>query len=253
MFDLPSKENACGLFNSAHIISSIICLCLVVILALLAKRLSDKGVLVLTRVMAIVLLVLEAIKITFKLTIGEGQYIDHWVPLFYCSLFIYALFMCGFGKGVIYKIGCTFLASGCVIAGLIFLAFPTTSLPDYPIYHFISMHSMLFHSSMVIFGLIYMQRGYIKLNRLSYLYYVIFVSVPLVLSLILNPIFDANLMMIDNPTNLPIGFILKIYEAVPFVYTLGACLLYLTVPYFLTKGALALYLLIKSKGNAKSI
>ncbi|MBQ3590169.1 MAG: hypothetical protein II980_06965, partial [Clostridia bacterium] len=97
MFDLPSKENACGLFNASHIISSIICLCLVVLLAFATRRLSDRGVLTLTRVMAIVLLGLEIVKITFKLVIGEGQYIDHWVPLFYCSLFIYALFMCGFG------------------------------------------------------------------------------------------------------------------------------------------------------------
>ncbi len=249
MFDLPSKEGASGLFTAPHIISSIACLCLVVLFSILAKRLSDKGALILTRVMAFVLLGLEIIKITFKIVIGEGQYIDHWVPLFYCSLFIYALFMCGFGKGVIYKIGLAFLSGGCLLGGLVFLVFPTTSLPDYPIYHFISLHSMLFHSSMMIFGIIYLQRGYIRLDKLSYLYYAIFVSVPLFLSLILNPIFDSNLMMIDNPINIPIGFIAKIYEAVPFVYTLCACLLYLTVPYFLTKGLVCLCITIK-KGCA---
>ena len=75
----------------------------------------------------------------------------------------------------------------------------------------------------------------------------IFVSVPILLSLILNPIFDSNLMLIDNPVNLPIELIYQIYQAVPFVYTLGACLLYLTAPYFITLGAFALYTAIKRR------
>ncbi len=240
MFDMPNVANACGLFSTPHIISTIICVLLVAVLSVLAIRLSDKGILLLTRIMALVILGLEIIKICFKLSIGEGQYIDHYVPLFYCSLFIYALFMCGFGKGIIYKIGCAFLQGGTVLAGLIFLIFPTTSLPDYPIYHFISLHSMIFHSSMVLFGIIYLKKMYVRLDRTAYLHYIIFVSIPILLSLVLNPIFDSNLMLISNPTNLPIPFVVKLYEAVPAVYTICACALYLTAPYFVTYGLIAL-------------
>ena len=240
MFDMPNTANACGLFTAPHIISSIICVLLVAFLSVISFKLSNRGVLLLTRAMAFVILGLEIIKIAFKLSIGEGQYIDHYLPLFYCSLFIYALFMCGFGKGVIYKIGCSFLQGGCVLAGLIFLVFPTTSLPDYPIYHFISIHSMIFHSSMVLFGIIYLKKAFVRLDKTAYFYYVIFVSVPILLSLVLNPIFDSNLMLISNPTNIPIPIAVNLHKAVPFLYTICACLLYLTAPYFITYGLLAL-------------
>lgn len=247
MFDFPNKANASGLFSAPHYISSAICVLLIALFVFLSRKISDRALLLVTRVLAIAIGTLEVIKIIFKLAIGEGVIIDHWVPLFYCSLFIYALFMCGFGKGVIYKIGCVFLMTGCAIPGLLFLIFPVTSLPDYPYYHFISLHSMLFHSSMVYLGIIYLKKSYVAFSKRSYLYYVIFVSVPILLSLILNPIFDSNLMLIDNPVNLPIELIYQIYQAVPFVYTLGACLLYLTAPYFITLGAFALYTAIKRR------
>ena len=247
MFSLPSAENACGLFTPAHIISSTICIVIVIALAILLRSISDKVLKLLTRVLSIIISVLEVIKITFKLIIGEGAYIDHYLPLFYCSLFIYALFMCGFGKGIIYKIGCTFLQAGCVFAGLIFLIYPTTSLPDYPVYHFVSIYSAIFHSSMALLGFLYLRKQYVKFDKISYFYYVIFVSVPIVISLILNPICKSNLMLIDNPVNIPVAFIKAIYEFSPFLYTACTCLLYLSIPYFFTLGVYALCKIIKSK------
>jgi len=251
MFDLPSKESASGLFSVAHLVSSVTCLLLVALLVYLTRKASDRALKQITRVMAIVFCVLEIIKITFKLLIGEGRYIDHYLPLFFCSLFIYSLFLCGFGKGKIYKTGCVFLSSGCAISGLLFLIFPTTSLPDYPFYHFISLHSMLFHSSMVYMGIMYMKKRYVRLDGVAYLYYVCFVAVPIVLSLVLNPIFESNLMLLSVPTNLPIDFVNEIFKNAPFVYTLGACALYLVLPFFVTKGLLALCDYIKNRKTCR--
>lgn len=251
MFDLPSKETACGLFGVWHFISSALCIAAVVLLALWLCKKGDGLILTLTRVMAVMLAMLETVKIAFKLLIGEGIYIDHYLPLFYCSLFIYALFMCGFCSGALYKAGASFVSGGALVSGLAFLIFPVTSLPDYPVYHFISLHSMLFHSCMMLMGIIFMSRQYALLNRSAYLHYCVFVSVPIVISLILNPIFDSNLMLISVPTNLPIDFINKIFESAPFVYTLGACAMYLVLPFFVSKGLIAAINSLKSRKTCR--
>lgn len=251
MFSLPSKETASGLFSAWHYISSALCVAAVILLALILRKKSDRLILTLTKVMAITLAALETVKITFKLIIGEGIYIDHYLPLFYCSLFIYALFMYGFCKGALQRAGSSFITGGALVSGLAFLIFPVTSLPDYPVYHFISLHSMLFHSCMMLMGIIFMSRQYALLNRSAYLHYCAFVSIPIVISLILNPIFESNLMLISVPTNLPIDIINKIFESAPFVYTVGACAMYLVLPFFASKAILAVINSVKNRKTCR--
>ena len=247
MFSFADKETACGMFTAPHIISLCICIALVFVFVILAKRLSDEKIKVITKIMAITFAVLEIIKIIFKFISGEGGYIDHWFPLFFCSLFIYALFMCGFGKGMIYDIGCSFIMTGGIVGGLAFLIVPATSLMDYPIYHFMSIHSMLFHSSMLFLGLTYLNRRYLTLNLKNYALYAIGVGAPLALALVLNPVIDANLMIVSAPINMPIQFINDIYEAAPVVYSIGVSLVYLALPYFLVMGVIKIYDKTKKK------
>lgn len=232
MFSPPSKELACGMFNTSHLISSVACALLAILFFIFLRKISDRALLILTRAFAIFFSVLEIAKIIFKFAIGEGKYVDHWMPLFFCSLFIYALLMCGFGKGMFKKIGCTFLTLGSTVAGAVFLIFPTTSLPDYPIYHFISIHSMLFHTSMILIGLIYIYKGYVKPCKDSFVDYVIIVGLPIAISLVFNPVFSSNLMIVSNPVNIPVDFVSAIYELSPLLYKVLVILLYLTVPYF---------------------
>ena len=247
MFSPPNKETACGMFTTPHIISLIICLALVTLAIIFARRLSDKQIKTMTRIFAIVFAVLEVIKIIYKFIIGEGKWIDHWFPLFFCSLFIYALFMCGYGKGAIYRLGSSFMMTGCIIGGLAFLIVPATSLMDHPIYHFLSLHSMLFHSSMVFVGVTYLLRGHSELTLKNYASYAIFTGAPIAIALILNPILDSNLMILSKPVNMPIDFINQAYDFAPIIYQAGVTIVYIALPYFLILGIVRLIYKIKSK------
>ena len=243
MFSAPSDELACGLFNAPHLISSLICIFAVLLLFVFLRKISDKSLQALTRGAAILLTALETVKIIFKFSIGEGGIFDHWVPLFYCSLFIYALLILAFIKNEsLKKAARTFLTLGCAFSGLTFLIFPTTSLPDYPIYHFISLHSMLFHSLMMLLGLLYMYKGYEKPSKDSYMTYAIFVCAPVALSLVLNPNLESNFMLLGSPVNMPLDFVSAVYNFSPIIYRAALVVIYLTVPYFADT---LIYLLIK--------
>ena len=69
-------------------------------------------------------------------------------------MLIYAGLLSSFGKGKVRRIGDVFLATGSIVGGIVFVLFPTTSIPSYPIFHFISLHSFFFHGTMIYLGLL---------------------------------------------------------------------------------------------------
>ena len=186
--------------------------------------------------MAFSFTVWEIAKIVFKFIIDDAKYLDHWVPLYFCSLFIVALYLCAYGKGRIYKLGESFIIGGCIVGGLAFLVVPATSLMDYPVYHFSSIHSMLFHSSMVYMGVLYIWKLKLKLDLGAFINYSIFVGFFGALSITLNLILDQNFMILTRPVNIPIEFLNTIANNVPWLYTIGALLLYILIPFCLVKG-----------------
>ncbi|MGM9665513.1 MAG: hypothetical protein ACI3XX_03125 [Eubacteriales bacterium] len=249
LFAPMDKENACGMFTAPHIISLIICIIAIGVALYFARNISDSALKKLTRIFAYVFTAMEIIKIIYKFSYGYTEQLDFWFPLSFCSLFIYALWMAGFGKGLIYKLGVSFIVGGCFMGGASFLVVPATSLMDYPIYHYLSIHSMLFHSCMVFMAILYIRKRYMDVTLKNYRYYAPFVASACILSIILNLIFNANLMIMRNPVNIPIGFINDIYEACPPVFTVFAFLAYIIIPYVVAIAVYRISLLIKNKKN----
>ena len=165
------KENACGMFTAPHIISLIICIIAIGVALYFARNISDSSLKKLTRIFAYVFTAMELIKIIYKFSYGYTEQLDFWFPLSFCSLFIYSLWMAGFGKGIIYKLGVSFIVGGCFMGGASFLVVPATSLMDYPIYHYLSIHSMLFHSCMVFMAILYIRKRYMDVTLKNCRYY----------------------------------------------------------------------------------
>lgn len=238
MFARPNSETACGMFTLPHILSLIACLMLVGLALYLSRKFDERKIKLTTKIMAYVFTVWEIAKIIFKFAIDDAKYLDHWVPLYFCSLFICALWMCAYGGGRIYKLGESFVIGGCIIGGFAFLVVPATSLMDYPVYHFLSIHSMLFHSSMLYMGILYIWRLKLRLDLSAFKNYSIFVGFFGAVSIILNLMLDQNFMILTRPVNIPIEFLNVIANNVPWLYTIGVLILYIVIPFFTVKGIL---------------
>ena len=245
MFSRPNGETACGMFTFPHILALIACLFLVGVAIYLSRNIQHKKIKLITKIMAYVFTIWEIAKIIFKFIIDEGKYLDHWVPLYFCSLFIFALWMCAYGKGRVYKIGEAFISGGCIIGGFAFLLVPATSLMDYPVYHFVSIHSMLYHSCMLFLGILYVREYKIKLDKNDFINYSIYTGAFGILSIILNLILDQNFMILKRPVNIPIELLNVIANNVPWLYTVCALMLYIVIPFFLVKGILIIIRKIK--------
>ena len=234
LFATPGEYKACGLFTIGHfklIIITIIC-----IIIALKKTIhkSKQEVKQIIKKCTIIVWFFEIIVIGFKLATGDIRNINNYVPLYYCSLLLYAGGFASFAKGKLKRVGEVFLATGGIAGGLIFLVMPTTSLPMYPMWHFVSLHSFLFHGIMVYLGLLINATNYIDLKTSDIKYYAGLIGIVCLLAYVVNNIFDSNLMFISK--NFPGTPIEAIYKATGPFFTPVVSVCQMTLPFYTIYG-----------------
>ena len=224
---------ACGLFSIGHLL--LICITILgIYMTLKYIKIEKESVLKTIRILTILVWVLEIIKIAFNAYIGNGDDLNSFVPLYFCSLLLYAGLMSSFGKGKIKHTGDVFLATGGIIGGIVFIIMPTTSLPNYPMFHFISIHSFLYHGIMVYIGLLIHKTKYISLDRNDIKYYASLIFAICVLAYIVNSIYGSNLMFIsqdfpDNPLTI-------LYHFAGPLFTPIMVIIQMTLPFYIIYG-----------------
>ena len=230
LFFAPKDVYApCGVYTAEHFIAALICFFLIAIFVFLARRAKLDKIYFAIKILAPVLTVLELIKIAHNFYWGYTN-IDSWVPLSFCSLFIYAVYLSGYGRGELRTYGNSFLVIGGIVAGVVFVFMPTTSLTMYPLLHFQSLYSLLFHSLMIIFGILLFINGVRPTRRLLRYYVIYFFGFALV-ALLINQTTDSNLMLLREPYKIPMDFLHLLQKRVPFLYTLLGVFTHLIIPF----------------------
>lgn len=170
----------------------------------LARHMGEGGVRRTVRVVTVLLWVLETIKICFALFVLDSRNPNEFLPLYYCSLVLFAGIFSSLGRGWLRRVGDCFLATGGIVGGLAFLVFPTTSLPRYPVLHFLSMHSFLLHGLMVFIGILLLMRRVFVVRRRDVWYCAGLISVMCLIAIVFNTVYKnitglpANLMFISE-------------------------------------------------------
>lgn len=232
MFLSKSGEyKASGIYNVKHYIVVLITLLCVFIAIRYTKDKKKQEIKKIIQICTIVMWIFEVIIISFKLTQCSLYEVNMYVPLYYCSLLLYAGLLSSFAKGRLKRAGDVFLSTGGIIGGVVYLIFPTTSLPAYPLWHLITLHSFIFHGIMIYLGLIINITHYIELQKSDILYYSGMVGIICILALIINNIFGSNLMFISqNFPGMPLEII---YNLTGKFFTLVMCFVQMTLPFFM--------------------
>ena len=99
----------CGMFTAPHLVATAIAIIFSITAFLILKnRFNELRFRFLCRCFAIIVTALEITKIVHSFTNGYTN-LDAWVPISYCSLFIYSLWMAGFGNGTLKDAGESFI------------------------------------------------------------------------------------------------------------------------------------------------
>lgn len=219
----------CGVYTKGHFISALICFFAVALIVFLMRRARIDKIYDLIKILAVALSTLELVKIGHNFYYGYTNP-DSWVPLSFCSLFIYACYLSGYGRGRARDMGNAFSVIGGIVAGAVFICMPTTSLTMYPLFHYQSLYSLLFHSCMIAVGILLLRAGVRPTANLfkSYLiYFSLFAGVALALNLAVG----SNLMTLREPYKLPFDFLHVLNERAPLAYTVLAVAAHVALPY----------------------
>ncbi len=249
----------CGMFSTTHLIFTVVCLAAVFFAVYRSRGMTEKQLDNIVFRIAIIVTALECGKIVFNWVNG-GFTPNHWLPLTFCSFAIYAYWMLAFGNKTVHEIGKGYIVGGGIIAGLAFLVVPMTSVATYPMFHFLSCYSMIFHSLMMYVGLSYLINGYFQFDlRSGYRKFLAFCLPACLFALTVNIVYgffdiveNCNMMFLSHPYRLAeiLPLIGEVYEAIPFFYTLVVLAVYLTVPYFLPYGVSLLAVCYRRKKKA---
>ena len=219
MFSRIGTYPAVGMFTKAHIISVLVCVALIVTALIFTKKMNSKQYIIMLRVFAVLVTLMEILKIGWSISMGYIDY-DSIVPLYFCSLYIYALWLSYSKNKNLREAGLAYIAFAGIIAGLVFIVCPTTSFTVFPIFHFRCIHSMLFHSMMVYSGVMLFITKAVKINLKLVLKYVFFCMFFMSIALILNVLMQTNFMFLANPNKIPLAFLGEVYHLSQSLYTI---------------------------------
>ena len=231
-FFAPSgKFPPTGTFSSAHLIMTTISLAVVAIALIFTRKLDHTKVKKLLRFFTLLLCALEILKIIFNLATGHSGDLNSYIPLYFCSITLYAGLLASFTKGWFRRTGEIFLTTGGIIGGLCYIVYPLTSVTLYPPIHFITLHSFFLHSIMVYLGVLLLITGYVKLKPHDIDHHFFIVFVVSVLAFTVNIIFHTNLMFLSqNYPGTPIEIAFNLFPGLifPLVMFIGQA----TLPFY---------------------
>ncbi len=232
LFANPGKYEPCGLFTIGHFKLVIITILGIIIALKKTINKSKEEITDIIKKCTIIVWIWEVVIIIFKLKTGDIRNVNNYVPLYYCSILLYAGVLAAWTKGKLQRAGEVFIATGGIIGGVIFLILPSTALPTYPAWHIVSLHSFIYHGIMIYLGILINVTHYITLNLGDIKYYATLVGGICALAYIINNIFDSNLMFISKE------FAFKpmqlLYKVTGPYFTLVTSVGQMTLPFYIT-------------------
>lgn len=192
---------AAGLFSQGHFFMLACCIAVLVILVLKTWNKQSKNPYRCIRIVSVCILVLEIVKTIWGLSAGRYNNWYEYLPIWFCSLFIPFSLLAGFGKGKVRELALSFMYYGGLIGGCTYLVFPTTSIGRYPFWHFITFHSMLYHTVMIYMSIYVVRNHLIIPDKKDRNGYVLVIIGACVLAYVVNEVFGTNYMFLSKPAN----------------------------------------------------
>ena len=245
MFSNIGEYEPCGIFTIGHFILITITIIGIFIALKYSIKKNKQEIHKIIKYITLIAYILEIIKIIFNICQNSFSAVNTYMPLYYCSILLYAGTLSSFGKGSLKRVGDVSLATGSIIGGLVFFIYPSTSLPIYPIFHILSIHSFLFHGTMIYLGILINKTRYIELKKEDIKYFASLIGCMSIVALVVNHFFNGNLMFISNNfPSTPVEILYRITNG-GILYSLIMIITQMTIPFYIS------YYIIKKIHNLK--
>jgi len=225
-----------GLFTINHLLFVGLSLILVGLLIFLSLKLNNYQIKKQIKIIGLIIILLEIIKITYMIIDKRSP--NDYVPLYYCSLLIYFLFLLYFKNEKIESVGYSLIMYYGLVPAIVFIFYPITAINFHPLISFDSLHSLIYHSLMLYLSLIIMIKKVSLVNFKDIKFYLISTLSLCLIAYLVNAKFDTFFMYINKaPFDNPILVLLESIVGVfyPIVVALFQTLGSFIVSYVLYK------------------
>lgn len=236
---LPGADRIPGtMFTPLHFAFSALCLALVIYGAIRCAKAGEKTVRRVFLILWLLLVVLEPTKIIWESVSGKeiGIELTGVLPLYPCSIFLYAMPLAIWGNDAVRRMGCGYVCTLGLLGGTVNFVYPATILGSYSCISFAGFHTFLYHGAIVFCALTMLLSGYHSYKNVTKWQQLLLPAVPfLAVSLIANCVnfspIDADYMFfkLNSFIFAPIGAALPDVLTVILVY--AAYLLIHAAPY----------------------
>jgi len=152
------------MFGMTHIIFTFTAIALMVVICILARKLSKDGITNYLKVMSVLVPLVDWTKIIWEsyydIEVYGGSFnLSGLLPIYACSLFVYTLPFAAWAKGWARDLAMNFLGTLCIFFGLTNFIYLNV-LNTYPFFTYASFTSIFIHFFMVFTGLLILITGY---------------------------------------------------------------------------------------------
>lgn len=179
---LPSADLIPGtMFTPLHFVFSAISIAIVLVLTFRAAKKSERTLKIIYTVIWAVIVVLEVTKILWETYTGKSVdfEVSGVLPLYPCSIFMYAMPFAIWGKGYVRKAACGYVCSLGMLGGAINFVYPATILGSYSCISFAGFHTFTYHGVIVFCALTMLLSGYHSYRNITKWYELLVPSIPL--------------------------------------------------------------------------
>lgn len=213
-FLAPADQLPGTLFTPLHIVFAVLLLAVIIVLAIVVSKRSEKTIKTIFIVLWALCTGLEIFKIIWESVSGRvvALSVGGILPLYICSVYMYAMPLAIWGKGVVKKIGCGYVCTLGFIGALANFIYPVNVVSRYSVISFAGMHTMFFHGIMLFTFLVMLISGYHRYTKVTKWYELLLPSVAvLVVSIpanLVNYLYGADYMFFKGnffPISIALG------------------------------------------------
>lgn len=160
---LPGADQLPGtLFTPLHFVVAFLFVALVAIACTVCKKAGEDNLRNIFAVLWAFLVVFELAKIIWESVSGRTISVELGgiLPLYPCSIFMYAMPFAIWGKRVARKAACGYVCTLGLLGGLINFVYPANVLSNYSCVSFAGFHTLTYHSAMVFCAITMLLSGY---------------------------------------------------------------------------------------------
>lgn len=187
---LPPADQLPGtLFTPLHFAVSACWIALIVLGCLFLRKKREKTVRTIFAILWGTVVVLEIAKILWETYCGADIHfeIGGVLPLYPCSIFMYAMPFAIWGKGKVRYAACGYVCSLGILGGAINFVYPANILSNYSCISFAGFHTLFYHGVMVLCAALMLLTGYHSYRKVTRALELLLPAVPaLAVSVIAN-------------------------------------------------------------------